>query len=303
MLLTGALLLGACEKEFYPEPTDEGPEYVVEGYIEAGPDALPTYVLLTKTFNFYGEFGPDEFTAAFVHDADVRVSDGDFEVILQEVCYDELSPEVREEIANQFGFDADSLGFNFCVYLDALNSIQPVAGKRYDLKIQTEGHLITSSTVIPLPVPLDSLWFGPPPGDPNDTLAQLNCFISDPPGIQNYYRYFMATNDGPLETSFSSVEEDLIFDGKSFEFQLFNPATEDGDVDPAEFGLYFVGDTITVKWCNIDEANFDFWNTLEYANANQGPFSNYTRIQSNIEGGLGVWGGYSINYYSLVVEY
>ena len=75
-----------------------------------------------------------------------------------------------------------------------------------------------------------------------------------------------------LKTGFSSVEEDLFFDGKSFGFQLFNPETESGDVEPEEFGLYFVGDTITLKWCTIDEANFDFWNTLEFSNCQPGSF-------------------------------
>jgi hypothetical protein len=99
------------------------------------------------------------------------------------------------------------------------------------------------------------------------------------------------------------VVEDLFFDGKMFEFQLLNPRTTRADVDPDEFGLYFVGDTISIKWCTIDEAHFDFWNTLEFSSANQGPFSSYTRLESNIEGGLGIWGGYSVSYYTLPVEY
>jgi hypothetical protein len=303
ILFLVALSFLSCEQEFFPEPTTEEPDYVVEGYIEAGPGAIPTYVLLTQTFNFYGYFGPEEFSAAFVHNADVRVSDGDFEVALQEVCYNDLDSTIREQIAAQFGFNADSLSINFCVYIDLLNQIQPQIGKTYNLFIVAGGDTVTSTTRIPELVPLDSLWFGPPPGEPSDTLAALNCYIADPPGIRNFYRYFGSTNGGPLETAFSSVEEDLFFDGKSFEFQLFNPATDDGDVEPEEFGLYFVGDTITVKWCTIDEANFDFWNTLEFANANQGPFSSYTRLQSNIQGGLGVWGGYSVSYHNLIVAY
>ena len=295
--------LVSCETEYIPEPSGELPDYVVEGYIEAGENPLPPYVLLTKTFEFYGQINTDQFNESFVHDADVRISDGDFEVTLQEVCYFDLDSSIREQIAEQFGFNADSLEVNFCVYLDVLNQVQAQEGKTYDLKIRVGEDSIFASTKIPIHVPLDSLRFAAPPGEPNDTLAQLLCAISDPPGEKDFYRYFVATNDGPLETGFSSVEEDLFFDGLSFEFQLFNPETESGDVEPAEFGLYFVGDTVTLKWANIDEGNFNFWNTLEYAKANQGPFSNYTRIQSNVQGALGVWGGYSISYYTLVVEY
>jgi hypothetical protein len=298
-----ALFLSSCEEEYIPVSSGDGPQYVVEGYLEAGDNPTPPYLILTTSFDFYGAFGPDEFNDSFVHDADVRVSDGSLEVTFQEICFFDLDSTVREQLAEQFGLNPDSLTINFCVYIDVLNQLQPQSGKTYDLMIAVEGDTITSTTHIPTPVPLDSLMFEPPPGDPNDTLAQLTCYISDPAGEKNFYRYFVGANGGPLETGFSSVEEDLFFDGKSFGFQLFNPETESGDVEPEEFGLYFVGDTITVKWCTIDEPNFDFWNTLEFAKSNQGPFSNYTRIQSNIIGGLGVWGGYNVNYYTLEVTY
>ncbi|HZV68390.1 MAG TPA: DUF4249 domain-containing protein [Saprospiraceae bacterium] len=293
----------SCEKEYTPAKSEDGPKYVVEGFIEAGENPFPPYLILTKTFDFYGSLSPDQFTASFVHDADVRVTDGSQEVVLQEVCFSDLPPELRKEVAAQFGFDADSLAIDYCVYLDVSGQLQPVEDKSYDLKIVAEGHTITATTHIPLHVPLDSVHFEAPPGMSNDTLAQLRASISDPAGIRNFYRYFGATNGGALQTSFSSVTEDLFFDGKTFEFQLFNPKTTESDVEPDVFGLYFVGDSMTIKWCNMDEAHFDFWNTLEFSNANQGPFSSYTRLASNIHGGLGIWGGYSVSYYTRKVAY
>ena len=301
--ITAIIFLSSCEQEYIPVNSGEGPKYVVEGYIEAGENPFPTYILLTKSFDFYGTLNPAQFTGSFVHDADVRVSDGTVEVQFQEICFSELPPELRKEAAAQFGFDADSLAIDYCVYVDILNQLQPHENGTYNLHIVTEGHIITATTTIPELVPVDSLHFEPPPGKPDDSLAQLLCMISDPPGERNFYRYFGSTNDGALNTTFSSVEEDLFFDGKSFEFQLFNPRTTDADADPDEFGLYYVGDSITIKWCSIDEAHFDFWNTLEFSNANEGPFSSYTRLQSNIHGGLGVWGGYSVSYHKLKVAY
>jgi hypothetical protein len=303
ILLMTLVLFQACEQEYIPVNSGEGPKYVVEGYVEAGQNPFAPYVILTSSFDFYGSFTPDDFTAAYVHDADVRVSDGSKEVLFTEICFSELDSSIREEVAARFGFDADSLAVDICVYVDILNQLQPQIGKTYNLTIHAGEDVITASTTIPPHVPFDSLHFAPPPGEPNDTLAQLECSISDPAGQRDFYRYFMATNDGGFETSFSSVFEDLFFDGKSFDFSLFNPATQDGDSDPDEFGLYFVGDTITIKWCNLDEDHFNFWNTLEYSNNNQGPFSSYTRLDSNINGGLGIWGGYSVSYYKQVVEY
>ena len=54
---------------------------------------------------------------------------------------------------------------------------------------------------------------------------------------------------------------------------------------------------------SIGEEQFNFWNTLEFSRANQGPFSSYTRIDHNVEGGLGIWGGIAARYYPLTVDY
>ncbi|HUR31555.1 MAG TPA: DUF4249 domain-containing protein [Saprospiraceae bacterium] len=297
------MMVASCEQEYIPENTGEEQKLVVEGYLEAGENPFPTYVILTRTFDFYSEIGPAQFSEAFVHDADVRVSDGNVEVKLDEICFFDLPPELQQEAAARFGFDADSLEVNFCIYIDFLNLLKPEEEKTYDLKITVDDHVITSTTHIPKHVPIDSMFFTSPPGEPSDTLAQLRISISDPPAERNFYRYFGSTNGNVYKTIFSSVEEDLFFDGKTFEFQLYNPETTDPDYDPDEFGLYFVGDTISIKWCSVDEAYFDFWNTLEFSNANQGPFSSYTRLQSNINGGLGIWGGLSVSYYTRVVEY
>ncbi|MEO5905833.1 MAG: DUF4249 family protein, partial [Saprospiraceae bacterium] len=182
------IFLTACEEEYIPAKSPDGPKYVVEGFIEAGENPFPTYVILTKTFDFYSEIGPDQFTEAFVHDADVRVDDGAKEIVLEEVCFLDLPEEIRKQVAGQFGFDADSLEINFCVYVDFLNQIQPQIGGQYDLKIVAEGHQITATTMIPEHVPFNEIYFAPPPGQPNDSLAQLRTSISDPQGRRNFYR-------------------------------------------------------------------------------------------------------------------
>ena len=68
------------------------------------------------------------------------------------------------------------------------------------------------------------------------------------------------------------------------------------------FGLFKIGDSVAIKWSAIDETHFNFWNTLEFNKGNQGPFSTYTTINSNIIGGLGNWGGYNSKIYRLKVK-
>ena len=298
-----SIVLTSCEEEYTPLPSASGPKYVVEGYLETGEGAAPPYLLLTRPFDFYSTISPDDFDGSFIHDAIVSVSDESKTVMLQEICFNDLDDETKELLANFLGYNADSLAVNFCAYMDLFNQLKPEEGKSYALEILVEGDTITSTTYIPVLVPLDSMRFKAPPGEPNDALAQLSCFLSDPPNEANFYRILGSTNGGPFEAGFAGVEEDVYFDGKSFEFQLLNPQTSNGDVEPDEFGLYFVGDTITIKWASIDEATFDFWNTVEFAAANQGPFATYTRIQSNIQGGIGIWGGYSVSYQTMIVDY
>ena len=173
-----SVFLLSCEEEFLPEISSEPPEIVVEGYIEAGENANPPYVLLTWSSPFFNEIDLDEFDDLFVHDATIRVSDGTNEVQLVEFCLNDLSAEQQESAAELFGLDADSLAVNFCVYLDPTFSMQGEIGKTYDLSIQAEGKTLTSSTTIPNHVPIDSLFLVDAPGVPNDTLRQMRGFLN-----------------------------------------------------------------------------------------------------------------------------
>jgi hypothetical protein len=51
----------------------------------------------------------------------------------------------------------------------------------------------------------------------------------------------------------------------------------------------------------ITEEQFGYYNTLDYNTENQGPFSNYTQISTNIEGGIGSWAGSSVSYYTVII--
>lgn len=302
VLITGWLTL-SCEQEFIPASADLPPEIVVEGYIEAGAEPRPPFVILSRSTSFFSEFSAEDFNENFVSGADVRITDGQDTVQLEEICLNELSPLEKQLAADAFGLAVDSLGFNFCVYIDMSFSMMGEEGKTYTLLVDAEGRQLRAVTSIPGQVPIDSLRFRPPPGEPVDTLAQLLGYLKDPAGTTNFYRYQVGINGGPIISPGASVSDDRLFDGEVVEFPLFRPIPRGSvDIDLETFGLYTVGDTITVKWMTIDEAHFDFWNTVEFNTANQGPFSSYTLIESNVEGGLGIWGGISASYYTLPVS-
>lgn len=294
------LFLSSCEQSYTPETSDVEQEIVVEGYIEAGPGANPTYVILTKSIPFLSTIDPNKFTELFIKGAQVTVNDGTNVVELIEFCLDDVPDDLKDEVYAVLGLNPDSATVDICVYADIFGQIKKEPGRKYDLTVKTGNKTLTATTTIPEYVELTNFKWVDPPGKPNDTLAELNVTINDPANVENFYRYFTATGEDPqLIPPFGSVTNDAIFNGQSFEFPLQKAQRRGGDFNPDAFGLYKRGDSVFVKWCGIDKAHFNFWNTRDFAANSGGPFSSYTRISTNINGGLGIWGGYAVRTYNL----
>jgi hypothetical protein len=297
--------LFACEKEFSPDLPTTTDDIVVEGYIESVPQgrqAIPPYVLLTKAIPFFREI--KSFNGLYVNGADVWVSDGKDSARLQEFCWKDLDSTTKKLAAKNFGIDLDSVNanFNFCAYIDFAQKIKPTVGKTYFLRIKTkEGAILTAQTTIPRLVKIDTAIFIKPPGtNKNDSMAQMRPTIQDPKG-PDFYRYFAAVNGSSYLVRRNSVVDDAFFDGQKTTFNLANTQPRPKNDPPENFGLFRRGDTVSVKYCSIDKAHFDFWNTLEFNSNNGGPFASYTKVKHNIVGGLGIWGGYAVTYYDAIV--
>lgn len=57
-----------------------------------------------------------------------------------------------------------------------------------------------------------------------------------------------------------------------------------------------------MKLCSITREHYRFWRTVENEKGNLGnPFGSFTVIESNIEGGVGIWGGYAATTISIVI--
>ena len=212
-------------------------------------------------------------------------------------------PEILRPLAESYlGFDPSALDADICIYVDLLQQIPTIERGTYDLTVSIpDAAPITASTTIPRSVPIDSLWWVEPPGEPSDTLARLNSLLNDPPG-PDFYRYEVNRNGGPFYAPFTSTTNDLLFAGQQFEIPINNVSIPGENRSPDQFGLFDVGDTIVLRWLTLDEAHFDFWQTRDFNANNVGPFASYTRVSSNVEGALGNWGGYYEHLYELVVE-
>ncbi|MFK7806711.1 MAG: DUF4249 domain-containing protein [Saprospiraceae bacterium] len=298
------LLLASCEERYQPDITTEEPLLVVEGHIEvsSGVVPLPPYVILTRTIPFFAEITVEQIEELFVHDAFVQVSDGAQTITLEEVCWDEL-PEEFKDIVIETVPDLNGQQINYCIYTDLSFSFFGEEGKTYDLLVETDKEIATSTTTIPKLVPLDSVYFKPAPGGYGDSLLELQVGFTDPVLVDNFYRYFTSTNQSAFYPGFNSVFNDLLYAGLTVDFPLAKgePPFRSAE-DVSIFGLFRPGDEVVLRWLCIDQAHYKFWDTLEFNRVNQGPFGSYTQVKSNIEGAIGIWGGYSSAYYQLLAE-
>jgi hypothetical protein len=293
-----SFLLYSCEQPFEIEIQADTDRIVVEGFIEASVRNLPPVVILTQSRPFFQEINTEELDDLFVRDAIVKIKTSTTEITLQEICYSELPPNLQSQFSELAGLEAMEIPFDFCLYTDLVGGTTGQEGESYELLVEAQGQSLKATTTIPYGVPLDSLWFVPAPGIPTDTLVQLRGIVSDPPNTANFYRYFTQTT-GAMLPGFPSVTDDRLFDGVSFEFPIPKGESRNVVIDPSVYGLFPTDTPVTIRWTCMDEVHFNFWNTLEFNAANQGPFSSYTQIDTNIEGGLGVWGGYVGYYYEL----
>ncbi|MBK7799713.1 MAG: DUF4249 family protein [Saprospiraceae bacterium] len=294
------MLLISCEEEYIPITSSDQQKIVVESYIEKSEEGIPPYVILTKSLPFYSEFGINILEQLFIHDAKVLISTDQQKIELTEICIDDVPVEVRESLAKRFGLNLDSTAVNFCVYIDVLNQLNISEGVEYELNIYTSMDSVKSKAFIPALNPIDSIWFDVVPGKPLDSFLQLFCKIQDRPVDRDYYRYFTAGEGEALIPNFSSVTDDYFFNGQAFKFTL-QKAMQPGEDFNETSGYFRKGDSIEIKWCGIEKAQFEFWNTLEVSRTRQGPFSSYVRIDGNISNGLGIFGTQNCKYYKLVV--
>ncbi len=300
-MISLACFLSACEEEYIPSDVIYEKQFVIESYIESSSANLPVYAIMTYSLPFYSSLGIDVINNSFVRNADVRIHDGLNEFPLQELCLNDLAEPFRSEVIKNLGYQPDSIKTNICVYVDIAGAIKPEVNKEYSIRVIKDLDTMTAKAVIPGPATIDSIWFVDPPGrNDNDTFAQLFCFIEDPPGKKDYYRYFTAGQNERLIAGVNSVTDDVFFEGQKFKFTLskaLSPDEKFGD----NTGLFRRGDTVQIKWCTISESHYNFWNTLETSRTRQGPFASYVRINGNIEKGLGIFGTQNCQYYTVVV--
>ncbi len=289
VLLSTIFLLAffiSCEKDIDFDIEQNEALLVVDGRIE---HQLPPYIVLTKSLSYFKSFNAQTINNNFVHNAVVTIFNGTKTDTLVEYSQP-VSP-----------------GFSIYYYSTKAAAIAPIVGelnKTYELTIFSEGKTYTSKTTIPLQTAtLDSIWVKPQQQNPDTLARNLFLRITDPPGKGNYVRYFTQTGTGNFFPGENSVFDDQIIDGTTFDVQL-SPGLDKNDPLPSDSNYFRKGDSITLKFCNIDKPTYTFWNTWEFAFQSVGnPFAQPNVVIGNISNGaLGAFCGYAPRYRSLVAE-
>lgn len=287
----------SCEKDIDVELPDNEQKIVVEGNIEQG---LPPLVFLSKTSGFFEPTDLITLLELVVRDAKITVSDGTNSFELEEVCSSDIPQPLLPLIQQMLGIsENDIFNAGLCVYTSLDPQAIGVAGKKYDLLVEAEDKVLTSTTTIPELVFMDRYYYKDQVG--LSDLGYLWFNLKDPPEVGNAYRIYTQREgkDDRFIPADGSVFDDSFFNNLDFEAFIFGGHDLEGEF--FNTGYFEQGDVIYVKFCSIDQPHFEFWNTFEIATFNNGnPFAAPATIRTNIDGGIGVWGGYGVTYDTIV---
>ena len=261
-----------CEKELDLDLPVTPSKLVVEGWIENGRIAE---IILSHSAPYFSAIDSNSLPSFAESHAKITLRSGTDAEILT------LSP-------NQAYFPP-------LVYRS--EEMKGEAGNVYSIEVVLEGDTITASTTIPQPVLLDSVWFARDPGKGEN--GRLWIRLTDEGSTVDYYRllYKRKGKDSTYVATNISTFSDGLFNGTAIEMGFKRGITNMISLEEEYF--FTVGDTVSVKFCTIDNEQFEFWNVYQnkvIASANPLATSN-NQLISNVSGGLGIWSGYGATYY------
>ena len=259
LFLISSLIFTSCEKVIDLKLKDASQKIVVEANIYSGEGN--NFVQLTKSGNFY--------------------ESNDFETI------NNASIIVTDNSGNSYTFNAISDGL---YQNDTLNGIELT---EYSLSIKADGKTITSKSVMPKLVPIDSVsvvledggGFG---GSGKKFNYRLFCNFKDPVNEENYYRIKVFINGEFYQDI--NIFDDALFNGKDARM-------------PLRIWVVKPGDIVEVQLISLDRANYEYFRLL----AKNGMGAMSTSVGnpvSNVTGDdvIGVFGAYAVDKETVLIK-
>ena len=268
----------SCKKELPIDAAVIAQQLVVEGYIEQG--RYPR-VYLTKTSPYFQTIDSAAMWKLLGSVGKVTVATAsDTEVLTLRSNFKQFPP---------FYFEG--------------TEIKGKVGEEYHLKVELHGKVYTATTTITPPVPLSHLEIKTNPIDPSKKYFLIR--FLDPPLQKNYYKIYLKRIgiDQDFMPSYLSTFTDFQNDGQENRFEVlkgYSPLVD------KEVNRYFKkGDSVLLKFCTINEQQFEYWKKIEsLLTISSNPFGLSTAdAPSMIDGGaLGIWSGQGANYYNIKVK-
>jgi hypothetical protein len=270
ILLLSLLLLGlasSClpEKEVEIELPPYERQLVVECFLEPGKNLR---LLLMESVGFTE--GPD---TPLVEDAIVIIS----------------HHGIQDTLAETFSFEP--IGFKFFNYNSTFIVPQDY-DEVYELHIKTpDGRELNGSTKVYAPVQLEPLELS----FDQDSMASITLRWWDVMGTSNYY--LCALHRGTLynadEEYEGGLEFDFVLDDRIGDGELFTIAT---------LFDFKHGDTLIGSLYQIGEDYWRYVNSVDdAASSNGNPFAQPGMLQSNVQGGIGVFTGFEVVRDTIIV--
>jgi len=324
-------LLISCEKDITLDIPAGDDDVVVESWIykDSGP-----LVMLSRQFDGYGSFNQatlieeSNVTGALVYVSENNgtkiqlyeqtIFDLPNDLLIQVLDNYEIARDVATQLQLAAGLTVEQqLAFatnssdsayirmlnNFNFYIDTTNTLIGNEGASYQLEIETEDEILTAQTTIPFKIDVNYLTYAF--NNDNPDLAQVYINLTVPDNYDAYVLFASKRNDNAYiipDYFGGGAMDNSIFAGQgTIEPPLLRGYSDDEEPELDELGLFERNDEVSLKWQNIDEATYKFW--YSYYNAGgDTPFSAATRLQSNINGGQGIWAGYNTSYHSITVN-
>ena len=272
-----SIFLISCQEEITLDIPQAETKIVVEGAIEPG---FPPYVILTKNQSYFDPININTLDDIAVGDANVKVwtynEDGSKDSTILELL---PSP-----------YDSVPLYTDLDIISNPTLAFTGEIGKTYYLEIQWNNQVFTSSTTIPTPTPLDSLWVEKNENAEKDFKYDIRAWYSDPANVQNNILirskrierwkrdsvYGEIKNEADPQLILVDAGPDVLVNGDSFE--TFFPRPSEGGGFPTgayntdrwkyfeengiQDSVYLPRDVVLIKFCQIDDPALRFWRGL-----------------------------------------
>lgn len=302
-LIFPLMVLFSCTKEVKIDIPGYQNQLVVDGIIETGGHPI---VILSQSANIYEQSDLAAYISRFVYDANLSVIHGNDTFPLTLFSIPELPIDSQKKVAEMLRLNwNEALLLPIKVY--SSNALIAESNQSYTLKIDHQGQSYQGTTHLPLPTPLDSIYWKPSPE--NSSYGYSWAKLSDPANQFDAYKWEVKRihffNGSPIDDiykrGFGGFFSDQFFDGKTIEFYYENPLKRKDTTHLQAYKRYYrIGDSVVVKFSKMDPQVYSFYDK-KYAQLNSAsnPFSTPINVPSNIPGLLGVWAGFSPCYDTL----